>query len=231
MTRPGARRFALVVVVLLAASIGILVAYSAAWAVADIPVFAGSDTSGSPGREVVLSGRDLVPLGAAMGWVGLASIAALLATRTWGRRATGAVVLLGGGVTGVSALAFALTEVATGGGGAFVEAALGARTDAVATTVSVTAWWVVAAVSGLAMLACGALALLEGPTWPRLGSRYARTGSDAPASAAATWDALDRGEDPTARDEPADHVTGAPGSMEDAGPSGNGVADPSKEDA
>ena len=97
-------------------------------------------------------------------------------------------------------------------GGAFVDAALGARTDAVPTSVAVSAWWLIATVSGLALMVCGLLALVEGPSWPRLGARYSRPSAGAAPSAAATWDALDRGEDPTIAD-------GAdPGSMEAAGP-------------
>lgn len=206
------RRFPIVILVLLLGSVGIIVAYNATWVLAQVPVFAGEETAGSPGREVALTGRDLVPLGAAMGWVGLAAIAGLLATRTWGRRVTGASVLLAGGVAGVTGVAFAFTEVATGGGGAFVDAALGARTDAVPTSVAVSAWWLIATVSGLALMVCGLLALVEGPSWPRLGARYSRPSAGAAPSAAATWDALDRGEDPTIAD-------GAdPGSMEAAGP-------------
>jgi uncharacterized membrane protein (TIGR02234 family) len=207
------QRLGIVVVVLLLASVGILVSYSATWVVADVPVFAGADASGAPGREVALTGRDLVPLGAAMGWVGLAAIAALLATRTWGRRVTGGVVLVAGGIAGVSGVAFGFVEAATGGGGALVEAALGARSDAVPTSVSVSAWWVLAIVSGLALMVCGVLALLEGPSWPRLGARYSRSTTEAPTSAAATWDALDRGVDPTVADEPLPAAEADPGSM------------------
>lgn len=217
------RRFALVLVALLVGSVGILVAYSATWVVAQVPVFAGEESAGSPGREIALTGRDLVPLGAAMGWVGLAAIAALLATRTWGRRVTGAVVLAAGGVAGVTGVAFAFTEVASGGGGAFVEAALGSRTDAVPTAVSVSAWWALAILSGLTVTACGLLALVEGPTWSRLSSRYSRTQAVGAASAAATWDALDRGEDPTLGDDRADPTSPHPGSME--------ADEPSHEDA
>lgn len=203
-------RFAVVIVVLLLGSVGILVAYNATWVVAQVPVFAGTGADAAPGREVALTGRDLVPLGAAMGWVGLAAIAALLATRTWGRRVTGTAVLIAGAVAGVTGVAFAFTEVASGGGGAFVEAALGARTDAVPVSVSVSAWWVIAIVAGLALMACGLLAVTEGPSWPRLGARYSRPSTGAAPSAAATWDALDRGEDPTAAEE------SDPGSMGDA---------------
>lgn len=211
---PAGRRFAGVLLVLALAALGVLVSYSATWVVALVPVFAGSAADAAPAREVALVGRDLVPLGGAMGWVGLAAIAALLATRTWGRRATGAVVLLAGGAAGASALAFGLTEAATGGGGTFVAAALGDAADAESTSVSVTAWWLLAVLSGLAMLVCGLLALLDGPAWPRLGARYSRpeTATSAP-SAAATWDALDRGEDPSIVDEPRDSTGTNPGSM------------------
>lgn len=215
---PG-RRFAGVLVVLLAASVCVLVSYGATWVVAVVPVFAGADETGGPGREVALTGRDLAPLGAAVGWVGLAAIAALLATRTWGRRVTGAVVILAGGAAAVTGVAFALTDVATGGGGAFVAAALGGEASGAATDVSITAWWAVAVLAGLLMLVCGMLALLNGPAWPRLGARYSRPDSAMTApSAAAAWDALDRGEDPTLLDEPIDPVGEAPGSMGSAQP-------------
>lgn len=218
MRAPG-RRFAGVLLVLGLASLGVLVSYGATWVVALVPVFAGSAAESAPAREIALTGRDLAPLGAAMGWVGLAAIAALLATRTWGRRVTGAVVLVAGGAAGVTGVAFGLTEVASGGGGTFVAAALGDESAAAATSVSISAWWVVAVLSGLAMLACGMLALVDGPSWPRLGARYSRPDSQATApSAAAAWDALDRGEDPTLVDEPRDPADEAPGSMESARP-------------
>ena len=189
------RRFAGVVLTLLAASVGVLVAFGATWVVAQVPVFAGADSGA--GREVALTGRDLVPLGSAMGWVGLAAIAALLATRTWGRRVTGAVVVLGGGVAGASAVAFGLSEAASGGSGSFVSAALAGRGEAAAITSTVTGWWLLGVAAGLAMLICGMLALLDGPAWPRLGARYSRDEARGGASRAAAWDALDRGEDPT----------------------------------
>ena len=193
-----ARRFTLVLVLLLAASAGVLLAYGASWATVAVPVFAGGVDAG-PGRDVVLTGRDLAPLGAAMGWVGLAAVAALLATRTWGRRVTGAIVVVAGGSAGVIAVTFGLTEVASGGSGAFIEAALGTGNQP--TDVATSGWWAAAAIAGLVMVACGMAAVIAGPSWPKLGARYSRgTPSGAP-SAAATWDALDRGEDPTV-DEP-----------------------------
>ncbi len=205
------RRFIGTLLVLLAASVGVLAAYGATWAAVTVPFFTGAGAESGPGRQLLLSGRDLAPLGAAMGWVGLAGIAALLATRTWGRRVTGGIVAIAGGCAGVIGVVFGLTEAASGSGGAFVEAALGL--DAQPVDVTVSAWWIVAALAGLAMAACGIVAVVDGAAWPRLGARYSRSvAGGAPVTAAATWDALDRGEDPTAGDEPA---PGEPGSMGD----------------
>lgn len=224
MTSPG-RRFGGVVVVLLLASLGVLASYGATWAVAVVPVFAGAEAGATAEREVRLTGRDLAPLGAAMAWVGLAAIAGLLATRTWGRRVTGFILVLAGGAAGVTGLVFGLTEAATGGGGTFVAAALGDAAEQAATEVSVTIWWLPAAVSGLAMLACGLLAVLDGPAWPRLGARYSRSdGVIGAPSAAAAWDALDRGEDPTLGDEPSAPTESGAGSMGSAAPDSIGRA-------
>lgn len=197
------RRYGLVLIVLLVASLAVLAAYSATWVRVTLPVFAGEATADGPARELALNGRDLAPLGGAMGWVGLASIAALLATRTWGRRVTGAAVVVAGGAAGVIALAFGLTEV-IGSGGSFIEAAVGA--SSAPTVVAVNAWWVVATLGGLAMLTCGVAAVIEGAAWPKLGARYSRGTADprrqpGEQHAAATWDALDRGEDPTVQVE------------------------------
>ena len=81
MRAPG-RRFAGVLLVLALASLGVLVSYGATWVVALVPVFAGSAAESAPAREIALTGRDLAPLGAAMGWVGLAAIAAPIPSAT-----------------------------------------------------------------------------------------------------------------------------------------------------
>lgn len=179
------RHFMGTLVVLLIGSLAVLAAYGATWAVATVPIFTGTEVDAGPGRQLPLSGRDIAPLGAAMGWVGLAAIAALLATRTWGRRVVGVIVFVAGASAGVMALTFGFTEVA-----------LGLDTEPLDVTVS--AWWVLAAVAGLAMAASGIVAVVYGASWPRLGARYSRSvAGEQPVTAAATWDALDRGEDPT----------------------------------
>ena len=183
---------------LLVGAVLVLVGYGATWAVATVPVFTGS-TEGAPVSEVVLTGRDLAPIGSAAGWVALAGLAGLLATRTWGRRVIGAVIALACGTAGATALAFALT------GASFIEATLQARSigDVQASTVSTTTWWLVAMIGGLIAAVAGSLAIVRGPSWPRLSGRYERSASgggadpDAPVSGIQAWDALDRGEDPT----------------------------------
>ena len=66
------------------------------------------------------------------------------------------------------------------------------------------AWWLLAALGGLVVMIGGAWTVLRGATWAGLGSRYERTrpadrdGEDA-VNPVSVWDALDRGEDPTAR--------------------------------
>ncbi len=191
---------------LVAGAVLMLVGYAATWAIATVPVFAG-DAVGGPASAVALSGRELTPIGFAAGWVALAGAAGLLATRTWGRRVIGAVVALAAATAGATALAFPLT------GSAFIEAALDARsiTGVEASAVTTTAWWIAALIGALLGAVAGVLALLRGPTWPRLSGRYERAsggqsgGGGAgdpqdPAGAVggiAAWDALDRGEDPT----------------------------------
>jgi uncharacterized membrane protein (TIGR02234 family) len=204
-----ARGYAICLIVLAVASVLVLLSYGATWVVATVAVLAGATGADDPLASVSLSGGDLAPLGGAMGWVGLAAVAALLATRSWGRRLTGVVVALAGAVAGVTALVFGLSHLATGGTGAFVETALDVRAPGEALDWDITAWWLPGTLGGLAMMVCGMLAIVVGPTWPGLSSRYSRedariaTTGAAPVDGAATlsgvatWDAIDRGEDPT----------------------------------
>jgi hypothetical protein len=57
-----------------------------------------------------------------------------------------------------------------------------------------------AVAGGVAILAAGGVALLSGRSWPGLATRYERDPSEPTTRAAApttTWDALERGDDPT----------------------------------
>lgn len=174
------------------AAVVVIGSFAATWAAATVSVFAG-EAGAAPTRDISLTGGQLVPLGAALGWLALAGAAGLLATRTWGRRVIGAVVVLAGGGAGASAMAFGLT------GAALIDSALAAQDQAQAISVARSAWWIAAMVGGLLVLIGGALAVMRGPGWPGLSRRYeraARPGA-APVGGVAAWDALDRGEDPT----------------------------------
>jgi len=185
---------------LIAVAVGallILVSYSATWAVVTASVFEGDSSVTS---EVALSGRELAPLPAAMGWVALAAIAGIVATARWGRRVVGGILVLAGGIAGVTALTYALTDVASGGAGTFVVAALDSRGLGAPLTVTGSAWWILAIVGGLVTMAAGMMCAVAGHRLPALSRRYERNAdTSATPGSVAMWDALDRGEDPTSR--------------------------------
>ncbi|SNT53561.1 trp region conserved hypothetical membrane protein [Asanoa hainanensis] len=118
------------------------------------------------------TGGDLVPGLAALALVGLAGAGALLATRGWGRRAVGVLVLLLG--VGLVALS------------------VGRAFDAS------TAWPALTAVGGLLVVLAGLAAVTAGHRWPGMGARYERSPKSV-GGTTDTWNALDRGEDPTVR--------------------------------
>jgi uncharacterized membrane protein (TIGR02234 family) len=69
----------------------------------------------------------------------------------------------------------------------------------------VTAWPFVTAAGGLLLLAAGLLTVAAGRSWPALGQRYEAPAAEAAPQAPSEqltekglWEALDRGEDPTA---------------------------------
>jgi uncharacterized membrane protein (TIGR02234 family) len=177
-----------VLLCLLGASV-VLVAAGRAWAVVEVAAGPISEAG-----TVAHTGTDLVPGVTALGLLGLAGVVALAATRRTGRTLVG-VVLMAAGAGVVFAVFGAL--------GTVVAEELPGQTGA--DTVDLTAWWPLTAVGGLLLLAAGLVTVVGGRSWPALGQRY-----EAPAAAAAPtgqpealtekglWEALDRGEDPTA---------------------------------
>jgi len=120
------------------------------------------------------SGGDLIPGLSALAIVGLAGAGALLATRGLGRRVVGVIVLL----VGVALAALALDR-------AF---------DAS------TAWPALTAAGGLLVVVGGLAAGVAGHRWPGMGARYDRSPDKRSTGGTTdTWNALDRGEDPTVR--------------------------------
>ncbi len=160
----------------------LLVAYGLTWATADVPLIDGAaDTM----RTQQFSGRDLVPAAAMSGWIALAAVAGIVATRSWGRRIVGLLALVAGLVGATAGIAFAVAP------GRFVDGA-GVSGQAL---VQVGLGWLLAVIAGLAVAGAAALTVLRGRQWPAMGVRYERR----PATARVTsdWDALDLGQDPT----------------------------------
>ncbi len=124
------------------------------------------------------TGGDLLPWLSAAGWMALAGAGATVAVRGWLRRLVGGLLVLTGG----AALA--------GCGWA--------------TTVAGAAWgWpLVAGAGGLLVAGAAAVSVVRASDWPALGARYDRRAEPTASGAAKRpdqlWDALDRGEDPTA---------------------------------
>jgi Tryptophan-associated transmembrane protein (Trp_oprn_chp) len=116
------------------------------------------------------TGGGLRPWLPALGWAALAGAGALLAVRRVVRRVLGGLLVLAGAAMVPGALTI------SGG------------------------WPLLAAAGGLAVAAAGALTIARGARWPSMGARYdrpARTRHDS-TDPAQLWQALDRGEDPTA---------------------------------
>jgi uncharacterized membrane protein (TIGR02234 family) len=190
----NARRELLTAVVLAAAGATLaLVAAGRPWAHAAV-------VEGPLRFTVSPSGRAVAPPLAALAIAGLAGSVAVLAARRFGRLLTGAVLLLAGTGMAVSSLYAAATlETAVR-----PEAgrAVGQR-EAAPSSVDATAWPALAALGGLLTAGSGALTLVRGRRWPGMSERYepsspARGPGEPARGPGGMWDALDRGDDPTA---------------------------------
>lgn len=164
------REYALTIVLFLLGAFALLIALSNGWAAAPDALLEGV----TPSRDQTVSGSQAAPAAAAAAWIGFAAIAGVIATRSWGRVIVGAIVT-------ISAVAGAVAVI----------------------TAWAAPWSVIALLGLLALTTGGMLAVLRGRTWPSLSRRYERDpnasqGKGKPASEISTWDALDRGEDPTA---------------------------------
>jgi uncharacterized membrane protein (TIGR02234 family) len=164
-----------------------------------------------PDVALALSGRAIEPLVPALGVVGLAGLVALLATRGRGRPIVGGLLAGAGVLLAVRAAGRIAGPDPAAAAALLADAgkATGIPAGTAVTAGSTPAWPVLAVLAGLALLAAGAGALLRGHRWPGMSARYEPPVGAAPPAAgpatagrpaapAAFWDALDRGDDPTA---------------------------------
>lgn len=161
------------------------------------------------GRTATSSATRLVtydahlPLVTALGLVVLACWGVVLVTR--GRVRRGVATL--GALAGAGALAAALAAWSQVPDHLRDELAQVGVTDP---SLSHTAWWWAAVVGALLSLTTSALAVVQAPSWPEMGTRYDAPGSEASSerrvvaeppeeqSGLDLWKALDEGRDPTA---------------------------------
>lgn len=184
----------LAVLLCLVGALLVLVAASRSWAQVEI-----AGTAVLPGRGLDVTGTDLAPGLQALGLVALAGVLAIPATRRWGRVVVGLVLLMvAAGV--VAVVAGFLTDVFTA-----VQ-----RSDAVREAGGIqgespgrTLWPYACGLGGLWIATAGLFVAVRGRHWAALGRRYEPPAAEAsapagPAPERELWEALDRGEDPTA---------------------------------
>jgi len=187
MTASRRRAYAGALALLGGGGVALLVAFGLPWATVEVPVIAGAADAV---RMLEFNGRDLYPGPAMAGWVALASVAGILATRSWGRVVVGVIATIAGLVGGLAAGLFATMPAAT------IEAAVTAQLGSdVAIASSQTFAWVLALLGGLAVMVAGAWTVLRGRRWPVLGARYERRARGVQTLSA--WEAQDVGRDPT----------------------------------
>ena len=203
--RPAAGRRSLTLALLLGAvgAAAVLLAAGKTWATGSAPLTGGGLV------PVRVTGKTVSGLPDALALVGLAALLAVFSVRRTGRLVVSALLTLcGAGVI--------WTAAATSSGTAALNSAAARAsglTDTTVRHVAHTGWPWAAALGGALLLAAGVTALLRSHTWPAMSARYERDA--APGRPAARtprtapdpdhpgelWKALDRGEDPTARDD------------------------------
>ncbi len=152
-----------------------------------------------------VSGRTLEPAITALGLVGLAGVVAVLATRGLARRVVGGLLALAGAVIIWRAAAGLAAVTSAHARNLVSDAHTGVGIDATTRVeVNVHAVWpVLSIVCGILVAAAGILVAMRGATWTALSMRYEAPTAAARAERAPTeaslWNALDRGDDPTAR--------------------------------
>ena len=194
--RPGARReLALALAALVVGGTTCLVFAGKAWG--EVAVDDGLTTTAEQA-----TGRDLLPLAPAVGLLALAAVVAIPATRHVGRFVVGLLLVLAGLATAIGSARLARdlpSHVVSWASQGAAESVHGAAAHPAAALLT--------GAGGLLVAGVGVAVVLRGPTWPAMGRRFDREGrpgakpkTDATRSVSSrdSWDALDRGDDPTA---------------------------------
>ena len=132
----------------------------------------------------------------ALAIVGLVGVPAIAATRRWGRVLLGLLLAGCGGII-AGRVGVMLTDFRREAGRCSDQA----KCVAYDITASHPAWAVLTVIGGLLLLAGGLLVAVRGRRWAALSSSYEAPSAEPvelPATDKGTWDALDRGDDPTA---------------------------------
>lgn len=186
----GTREYLVALGVLAAGAVAGIVLAGATWATAEVSGVLGTD-------EVSIAGADLVPVTEAAGWLGLAAVVAIHASRGVGRAIVGGLLVVAGLAVAGWAGRYAVDMDPA------VDAAEPAGTGDAAVTLVSTAPAAAGGtvIAGVLIAAAGVLTALRGRRWPAMGRKYERTGgTDSGRDASGpgdAWAALDRGDDPT----------------------------------
>ncbi|WP_129663207.1 Trp biosynthesis-associated membrane protein [Phytoactinopolyspora endophytica] len=188
----ASRRAYISALLMLAAGGGLgLLASGRPWASAEVPSSFAVDS-------MDVSGNDLAPLVSAVPLVALAAVVLVPAVRSLGRRVAGAILAVLGAVMAVVSL---VVSADVPGRAERWIASTPEHSGQVQQLSTSPAWALLTALAGLLVAVGGVLVAWRGPQWPSMGARYERPDRkrrETPVSSAQTWDALDRGDDPTA---------------------------------
>ena len=175
--RSGRRAYATALLLLAAGGLVLLVSFGQPWGTVQVALAVGVDGAV---RLAESTGGDLFPAAAVSGWISLAGVAGVVATRSWGRTAI-AAFLLAAGLAGAAA--------------GVVFAADPARFLPEGSATQTTLWWLGAVLGGVLVSWSAGWTAYRGRTWPAMGVRYERTrATDRTLTA---WEAQDIGQDPT----------------------------------
>jgi uncharacterized membrane protein (TIGR02234 family) len=171
-----------------------------------------------PAQDISVTGQQLVPLASALALAALACLAAVIATRSWLRRAVGALLaVLGAGVVAAASAGVQASTVLAAARASALDGPLGGSTTSGAPSggaaheivvsgpgrviMAGAPWQAAAIVGGLAIMLVGLATAWRAPRWPVMSSRFERQPARQRGSDSATmWESLSRDVDPTVDD-------------------------------